>query len=112
MESIGERLISARENKKLSVRDVVKDTRINPVYIKALEEEDFEKFPSETYLIGFLRSYSQYLKLDTEEIIQATAVADIAAKRNLQVAEVNDMDNILTNVVKCEFWMLKTGMPK
>lgn len=71
MESIGEKLRSAREARRLSVRDVVKDTNINPLYIEALEEEDFDRFPSETYLIGFLRSYSEYLRLDTDEIIQA-----------------------------------------
>jgi len=71
VESIGEKLRSAREAKKITVRDVVKDTNITPIYIEALEEEDFDKFPSETYLIGFLRSYAEYLKLDAEEMIQA-----------------------------------------
>ncbi len=71
MESIGEKLRSAREAKKISIKDVVKDTNITPIYLEALEEEDFEKFPSETYLIGFLRSYAEYLKLDAEEMIQA-----------------------------------------
>ena len=71
MESIGEKLRSTREAKKLSIKDVVKDTNISPTYLEALEDEDFEKFPSETYLIGFLRSYSEYLKLNAEEIIQS-----------------------------------------
>jgi transcriptional regulator with XRE-family HTH domain len=71
VESIGDKLKNARENKKITIRDVVKETNINPVYINALENEEFDKFPSETYLIGFLRSYSEYLKLDTGEIIEA-----------------------------------------
>ena len=71
MDSIGEKLRAAREAKRLTIKDVVKDTNINPLYIDALEEEDFEKFPSETYIIGFLRSYTEYLKLDTDEIIQS-----------------------------------------
>ncbi len=71
METIGEKLKSARTAKKLSIKDVVKQTNINPLYLNALEDEDFDKFPSETYLIGFLRSYSEFLKLDSEEIIQA-----------------------------------------
>ncbi len=71
MESIGEKLRAAREARKLAVRDVVKDTNISPLYIQALEDEDFERFPSETYLIGFLRTYSEYLKLNPEEMIQS-----------------------------------------
>jgi hypothetical protein len=41
------------------------------VYLNALENEEFEKFPSETYLIGFLRSYSEFLKLNVNEMIQS-----------------------------------------
>lgn len=71
MDSIGEKLKSARIAKKLTIRDVVKQTNINPVYLSALEDEEFEKFPSETYLIGFLRSYSEFLKLEVDEMIQS-----------------------------------------
>jgi len=71
VESIGEKLRQARESKKITIKEVVQDTNINPVYLTALEEEDFDKFPSETYLTGFLRNYAEYLKLDSDEIIQA-----------------------------------------
>ncbi len=71
MDSIGEKLRFTREAKKLTIKDVVKETNISPTYIEALEEEDFDRFPSETYLIGFLRAYSEFLKLDAEEIVQA-----------------------------------------
>ncbi len=71
MASIGEKLVSARELKKLTRKEVAKETNIPPRYIEALEEEDFDKLPSETYVIGFLRSYAEYLKIDAEEIIQA-----------------------------------------
>ena len=55
MESIGEKLRQAREARKITIRDVVKETNISPAYLQALEEEKFDKFPSETYLVGFLR---------------------------------------------------------
>lgn len=71
MGSIGDKLRAAREAKRLSVRDVVKDTNISPLYVQALEDEDFDKFPGETYIIGFLRSYAEYLKLDSEDMIQS-----------------------------------------
>lgn len=71
MASIGEKLSSAREARKLTRKEVSKETNIPSRYIEALEEEDFDKLPSETYVIGFLRSYAEYLKVDAEEIIQA-----------------------------------------
>jgi len=71
LESIGETLRQAREARKISIKDVVKETNISPIYLQALEEEKFDKFPSETYLIGFLRTYAEFLKLDVEAIVQA-----------------------------------------
>jgi cytoskeletal protein RodZ len=71
VESIGEKLRSVRESKKLTIREVAKDTNIAPRYIEALENEDFDKFPGETYIMGFLRSYSEYLKLDADDVIQS-----------------------------------------
>lgn len=71
MESIGEKLREAREARKLSLKDVVKETNISPIYLTALEEEKFDKFPSETYLIGFLRTYAEFLRLDPETLVHA-----------------------------------------
>ncbi|HRV16376.1 MAG TPA: helix-turn-helix domain-containing protein, partial [Spirochaetota bacterium] len=58
---IGETLRNAREAKRLTLKDVSKDTNIVVKYLEALENEEFDKFPSETYLLGFLRSYAEYL---------------------------------------------------
>ncbi len=71
MFSIGEKLRSARESKKLTLKEVSKDTNITPKFIEALENEEFEKFPGETYVIGFLRTYAEYLRVDAEEIVHA-----------------------------------------
>ncbi len=71
MFSIGEKLRSARETKRLTFKDVSKDTNITPKFIEALENEEFEKFPGETYVIGFLRTYAEYLRIDAEEIVHA-----------------------------------------
>lgn len=71
LESIGEKLKAIRESKKMTIKEIAKDTNISPLYIDALENEDFDKFPGETYVIGFIRSYSEYLKIDPEEVIQA-----------------------------------------
>ncbi len=70
MDSIGEKLINAREARKLSQKDVAKETNIVLQYIQALENEEFDKFPGETYAIGFLRSYAEFLKLDADEMVQ------------------------------------------
>ncbi|MDR2343581.1 MAG: helix-turn-helix domain-containing protein [Spirochaetaceae bacterium] len=65
---IGEKLRGERENKGLSVGDVVRETNISRRYITALEQEDFSQFPAETYILGFLRNYGEYLGLDIKKL--------------------------------------------
>ncbi|MBN1412433.1 MAG: helix-turn-helix domain-containing protein [Spirochaetales bacterium] len=69
MELFGDRLRKARENKKYTLEQVARDTHITRKYLEALERGDLSQFPGETYLIGFLRSYADYLGIDQEEII-------------------------------------------
>lgn len=69
MDTFGERLRSSREKKGYSLEQVARDTNIARKYLNALEEEDFSIFPGEPYLIGFLKNYSDYLGLDSREIV-------------------------------------------
>ena len=69
MESIGEKLRLARERNNLTIDQVARETHVAKRFLKALEDEEFAVFPGETYAMGFLRSYSEYLGLDAEELI-------------------------------------------
>lgn len=66
---LGTILKEARETRKLAVRDVARETNMIPRYITALENEDYSQFPGETYALGFLRSYAEYLQLDTDHLL-------------------------------------------
>ena len=66
---IGERLIGAREQRGLSLEDAERDTRISRRYLQALEEERFDIIPAPVYARGFLRSYSQYLGVETAPLL-------------------------------------------
>ena len=66
---VGAILREAREAKKLTIRDVARDTNMIPRYIEALENEEYSQFPGETYALGFLRSYSDYLQEDTDHLL-------------------------------------------
>ena len=69
MESIGEKLRTARSQKGYSLEQVARDTHIAKRFIEALESEDFDIFPGEPYLLGFLRTYSEFLGLDSQEMV-------------------------------------------
>ena len=66
---LGTILKEAREGRKLAVRDVARETNMIPRYILALENEDYSVFPGETYALGFLRSYAEYLQLDVDRLL-------------------------------------------
>ncbi len=69
MESIGEKLKTAREEKGYSPDQVARDTNIARRFILAMEQEEFSAFPGDTYLLGFLRNYADYLGLDSERLV-------------------------------------------
>jgi hypothetical protein len=69
MESIGAKLNAARSDKGVSIEQAARDTHIAKRYLIALEAEEFEEFPGEVYLLGFLRSYAEYLDLDGQELV-------------------------------------------
>ena len=62
--TVGEMLRTAREARKLSVEQVNRETKISVQAVRALEQDDFGSFPSETYLKGFVRTYAEFLGLD------------------------------------------------
>lgn len=70
LKRVGTYLREAREAKKLSIKDVARQTNITPKYIDALENEDYSQFPGETYALGFLKNYSDFLALDTEHLLK------------------------------------------
>ena len=69
MESPGEKLKTARNEKGLTIQQVSREINITASYLEALEAENFAVFPGEPYIIGFLKNYSAYLDLDVQKII-------------------------------------------
>ncbi len=69
MEALGDRLKKVREEKGYSIEQVSRETNIARQYLRGLEDEDFSVFPGDTYLIGFLHNYAEYLGLDSDELV-------------------------------------------
>ena len=69
METLGNKLKTAREEKFLTIDYISRETNISSRYLEALENEDFSVFPSESYVLGFLGNYGDYLGLDQEELL-------------------------------------------
>jgi len=66
-----EELREARTRGGYSIADAAHVLRIQEHYLEALEEGRFDQIPGTTYAIGFLRSYSGFLGLDPDEIVDS-----------------------------------------
>ena len=43
-------------------------TKISPLYLRALESEDFDVLPAQVYVRGFLQQIAKALKLDSTQV--------------------------------------------
>ena len=69
MFEIGNTLREARVRRSLTLQQVEEDTKIRVKYVQAMENEDFDVMPGATYVKGFLRTYSTYLGLDPDVVV-------------------------------------------
>lgn len=70
MLTVGEVLKQKREEKGLSIKDVVDSTYMQSKFIIALECNDYSVFPAEVYTKGFLKNYAELLELDTLKMLE------------------------------------------
>jgi cytoskeleton protein RodZ len=61
---IGNSLREARLRRSVDFAQAEAATKIRGKYLRALEDEQFELLPSQTYVKGFLRTYAEFLGLD------------------------------------------------
>ncbi len=64
--SLGEFLQETRKEKGVSIDEIVRETNISKSYLEALEDNKFEDFPGETYVLGFLSTYAEALEIDRQ----------------------------------------------
>lgn len=64
MFEIGNSLREARLRQGLGFPELEQATKVRGKYLRALEDEQFEVLPAQTYVRGFLRTYAEVLGLD------------------------------------------------
>ena len=68
--TLGEKLRQAREERGISISEVAEQTRISPLYIKSIEEDDYKPLPGGIFNKGFLKSYARYIGYDENEALR------------------------------------------
>jgi cytoskeletal protein RodZ len=67
--TVGRFFQKSREEKKVSLESVARETRIKMDFLLAIEEDSFQLIPCETYVRGFIRGYAKFMHLNAEELI-------------------------------------------
>lgn len=66
----GQLLRAARLERGLSVEDVARQLRLSVRQVTALEEDDYSKLSSITFLRGFVRNYAKLLQMDAAPLLE------------------------------------------
>lgn len=64
----GPRLRRARLLRGLEIDDVAATTKVNPTYLRFLEEERFDDLPAVVYVRGFVSAYARLLGIDPAQV--------------------------------------------
>jgi len=67
----GARLRRTRVRLGIEIDDVGRATKVNPVYLRSIEEERFEDLPARVYVRGFVTAYASCLGLDSRRAVES-----------------------------------------
>lgn len=67
---VGNKLHEARTRRSLSLQEAEEATKIRCRYLQALENEDWDQLPGDTYARAFIRTYGAFLGLDGERLAE------------------------------------------
>src|SRR5918912_90680 len=70
MADIGATLREARQRQRIDISEIESETKIRAKYLRALENEEWDQLPGPTYVKSFLRTYGDYLGLDSRMLVE------------------------------------------
>lgn len=68
--TLGEKLRQAREERGLSISEVAEQTRISPLYLESIENNDYKILPGGIFNKGFVKSYAKHVGINEQEALQ------------------------------------------
>ncbi len=69
MPDIGSTLREARMRQRIDITEVEAQTKIRAKYLRAIENEEWDLLPGPVYARSFLRTYCDYLGLDSRMLV-------------------------------------------
>jgi transcriptional regulator with XRE-family HTH domain len=69
--TLGEKMRKIRNEKRVGLPEIAKNTKIQMEYLEYLENGDYNKLPADVYVRGFLKSFADYLGVNEEYLIKS-----------------------------------------
>ena len=69
MTSVGEHLRRLRVEKRMSVAEVSRSTRVPASSVERIEADRFDELPGEVFVRGFLRAYARALSVPADDVL-------------------------------------------
>ncbi|KZN51918.1 RodZ domain-containing protein [Pseudoalteromonas luteoviolacea] len=83
--SLGQTLAKARAEQNLSFDDIAARLKLNHTQITKLENDEYQSLGPETFVRGYVKSYSAFLGLESEQVLALYESSDIPEqKRNMK----------------------------
>jgi cytoskeleton protein RodZ len=68
-ETLGEKLRRAREDRGYTVAEVSEQTRISPLYLESIENDDYGILPGGIFNKGFVKSYAKFVGINEQDAL-------------------------------------------
>lgn len=59
-----------RRRRGISRQEIAEQTKISPIYVRAIEKGEFEKLPGGIYSISYIRQYARMIDFDEDELLR------------------------------------------
>lgn len=69
METVGQLLRRSRVERRMSMEEISRATRVPMSSVERIEADRFDELPGEVFVRGFLKSYSRAVGLQSEEVL-------------------------------------------
>lgn len=81
--TLGEKMRRVRNEKRISLPEIAKNTKIQLEYLEYLESGNYSKLPADVYVRGFLKSFADYLGVNEEYLIKSF-VKEKSIQKNIE----------------------------
>jgi cytoskeletal protein RodZ len=95
--TLGEKLRQAREERGISISEVAEQTRISPMYLELIENDNYKPLPGGIFNKGFVKAYAKYVGIDEQEALQDYARLITQNEENVEDSQPRYRPEVLTD---------------